>query len=179
MSGCFGFYGADDGTCSRLRARSGSALTVHRTVIHYLAIQVPIETKKEKHQKVFLFFGADDGTCSRLRARSGSALTVHRTVIHYLAIQVPIETKKRNTRRCFSFLELMMGLEPTTYALPRRCATDCATSANNIARLLYHKYQAMSINHLVFIHSAALLIFLSAATGTRIVIPYFFLSDRR
>lgn len=26
-------------------------------------------------------------------------------------------------------LELMIGLEPTTYALPRRCATDCATSA--------------------------------------------------
>ena|GEM_PF-6418456 len=29
-------------------------------------------------------------------------------------------------------LELMIGLEPTTYALPRRCATDCATSAINI-----------------------------------------------
>ena len=26
-------------------------------------------------------------------------------------------------------VELMIGLEPTTYALPRRCATDCATSA--------------------------------------------------
>ncbi len=27
-------------------------------------------------------------------------------------------------------MELMIGLEPTTYALPRRCATDCATSAS-------------------------------------------------
>ncbi len=27
------------------------------------------------------------------------------------------------------FLELMTGFEPVTYALPRRCATTCATSA--------------------------------------------------
>ena len=30
---------------------------------------------------------------------------------------------------CNIDMELMIGLEPTTYALPRRCATDCATSA--------------------------------------------------
>ena len=30
------FFGGERGICSRLRARSGSALTVHRTVIHYL-----------------------------------------------------------------------------------------------------------------------------------------------
>lgn len=28
-------------------------------------------------------------------------------------------------------LELMNGFEPSTYALPRRCATYCATSALN------------------------------------------------
>ena len=27
-------------------------------------------------------------------------------------------------------LELMTGFEPVTYALPRRCATTCATSAD-------------------------------------------------
>ena len=27
-------------------------------------------------------------------------------------------------------LELMTGFEPVTYALPRRCATTCATSAS-------------------------------------------------
>ncbi len=36
-------------------------------------------------------------------------------------------------------LELMSGLEPPTYALPRRCATNCATSANFLRDLFYHK----------------------------------------
>ncbi len=30
------------------------------------------------------------------------------------------------------FSELMTGFEPVTYALPRRCATTCATSATFI-----------------------------------------------
>ena len=53
-------------------------------------------------------------------------------------VQFPINETACNrpfTTYCKLFvLELMIGLEPTTYALPRRCATDCATSAstNNI-----------------------------------------------
>lgn len=33
-------------------------------------------------------------------------------------------------------MELTSGLEPPTYALPRRCATDCATSAI-LRKILY------------------------------------------
>ncbi len=40
------FFGGERGICSRLRARSGSALTVHRTVIHYLASSNPVLNKK-------------------------------------------------------------------------------------------------------------------------------------
>ena len=42
------------------------------------------------------------------------------------------EKLNRESARARSALELMIGLEPTTYALPRRCATDCATSAPTI-----------------------------------------------
>ena len=37
-----------------------------------------------------------------------------------------------NNQKCLTSnkLELMTGFEPVTYALPRRCATTCATSAS-------------------------------------------------
>ncbi len=39
----------------------------------------------------------------------------------------------RNASNCAdAALELMTGFEPVTYALPRRCATTCATSATLI-----------------------------------------------
>lgn len=54
----------------------------------------------------------------------------------FVHVHEPHTTKKQahsRERECACFtsksMELMIGLEPTTYALPRRCATDCATSA--------------------------------------------------
>ena len=44
-------------------------------------------------------------------------------------VKVP-ETKKEKSKTFrIKILELMTGLEPVTSALPRQCATDCATSA--------------------------------------------------
>ncbi len=70
---------------------------------------------------------------ARLRAMRWSALTA--TGSHSLpTLQVHSTwNKAKNTDRPKGrsvFLELMSGLEPPTYALPRRCATNCATSAN-------------------------------------------------
>ena len=69
------------GLDSRLRARSGQALKVHWTFIHYL----PFESLEKKKASDFhqMLLADPKGFDSRLRARSGSALTVHRTVIHY------------------------------------------------------------------------------------------------
>ena len=47
-------------------------------------------------------------------------------------IYVPIFNEKRSDTICIKptlFLELMTGFGPVTSALPRRCATYCATSA--------------------------------------------------
>ncbi len=48
-------------------------------------------------------------------------------------------------------LELMTGFEPVTYALPRRCATTCATSATLI---VYHTRSQMSIPQSLFCENA-------------------------
>ena len=54
-------------------------------------------------------------------------------------------TKLRKKQKLPAFLqgalELMTGFEPVTYALPRRCATTCATSAYSVSvshRLIYY-----------------------------------------
>ena len=69
---------------------------------------------------------------ARLRAVLWSALTA--TGSHSLpTLQVPSNRNKTKDTECpyghSVSLELMSGLEPPTYALPRRCATNCATSA--------------------------------------------------
>lgn len=51
-------------------------------------------------------------------------------------------------------MELMIGLEPTTYALPRRCATDCATSAtNNIIYCFRQKVNSGKYNNVIFLQT--------------------------
>ena len=44
-------------------------------------------------------------------------------------MKVSRRIKKKKQLKTVAKMELMTGLEPVTSALPRQCATDCATSA--------------------------------------------------
>ena len=46
----------------------------------------------------------------------------------------------------------MIGLEPTTYALPRRCATDCATSASTVNIILQFWRKVKRVNNIFYVN---------------------------
>ena len=46
----------------------------------------------------------------------------------------------------------MIGLEPTTYALPRRCATDCATSASTVNIIPQFWRKVKRVNNIFYVN---------------------------
>ena len=55
-------FGGEGGICSRLRARSGLALTAHRAVIHHQPVQIPSHKKQKTPHKWDVFcFGGEGG----------------------------------------------------------------------------------------------------------------------
>ena len=127
-----------------LRRVTPSALTVHRTVIHYAPLQFPsYQRPTKKRSTMYSSFHRETGIDSRLRARSLRVLTVHRTVIHYAPLQFPPcprPIKKRNTS-CSSFLLVReTGIEPVRFSphAPQTCASAssatpaCRRDCNNI-----------------------------------------------
>ena len=96
-----------EGFDSRLRARSGPALTLHRSVIHSRPFK-SLQAKKPEEKSSGL--AEKEGFDSRLRVRSGPALTLHRSIIHSRPFK-SLQTKKPEEKS--SGLAEKEGFEPS------------------------------------------------------------------
>ena len=79
------------------------------------------------HQHVLLLLAGITSLSAGWRSQMSCAICS--ASVPATSFRLLLKRKKTMTRcHCFN-LELLTGLEPVTSALPRQCATDCATTA--------------------------------------------------
>ena len=110
---------------------SPSALTVHRTVIHYLLCSNPNDSSFQGAPLFIPYLMVEMmgfGRSANYALWSPSALTVHRTVIHYLLCSNPNDSSFQGAPLFIPYLMVeMMGFEPMTPCLQGRCSPSWAT----------------------------------------------------